>query len=296
MKLYKIAFAFACAVLAQSVSARAEQIPIPTQAEWATQKKTVDLGNGVTLGYSEMGNSEGKPLLLIHGFTDNSRSWSLVVPYLKNRHIFAIDLRGHGKSSAPACCYSTSDFAYDASLFLEKMKIDKADVVGHSLGSMTAQVLAARYPERVGKVVLVSSSLGNTAGGPGSWLWDNVMPLQPPIDPNGKFMTDWYWNPNPVDEAFIKPEREESAAVPLHVWKGVLWAGLVSDLSNASKLVKAPMMILWGDQDQLFDKTAQDGLKAAFPDARFEEFKGYGHNMFWEQPQKAGELIENFLK
>ncbi len=46
-------------------------------------KKSVELPNGVTLAYAEMGDSEGKPLLLIHGYTDNSRSWSLVAPYLK---------------------------------------------------------------------------------------------------------------------------------------------------------------------------------------------------------------------
>lgn len=273
----------------------AAEIAVPSQADWAAAKKTVELPNGVTLAYSEMGNSEGEPLLLIHGYTDNSRSWSLVAPYLKNRHIYAIDLRGHGKSSAPECCYAYTDFAYDAYLFLKAMKIERADVVGHSLGSLTAQVLAAEYPEKVDKVVLVSSTT-DTGGGPGTWLWDNIMPLQPPIDPNGKFMMDWYWNPNPVDESFIKPEREESAAVPIHVWKGVLWGTTTGDLSNISKLIKAPVMIFWGDQDQLFDASHQQKLKAAFPQARYETFKGFGHNMFWEQPQRAAELIDTFLK
>ncbi|WKL27786.1 alpha/beta fold hydrolase (plasmid) [Sinorhizobium meliloti] len=95
----------------------ATEIPVPTQTEWAAAKKTVDLPNGIKLAYSEMGNVEGKPLLLIHGYTDNSRSWSLVAPYLKNHHIYAIDLRGHGKSSAPECCYTYLDFANDAFLF-----------------------------------------------------------------------------------------------------------------------------------------------------------------------------------
>lgn len=295
MKKHLLELGLAFGLLISPVQVLAEQIAVPSQAEWAAAKKSVDLPNGVTLAYSEMGDTDGEPLLLIHGYTDNSRSWSLVAPHLASRHIYAIDLRGHGKSSAPQCCYGYSDLANDAYLFLDAMKIDKADVVGHSLGSITAQVLAAQHPEKVDKIVLVSSTV-STRGGPGSWLWDNIMPLEPPIDPNGKFMMDWYWNPNPVDESFIKPEREESAAVPIHVWKGVLWGTTLGDLSKISQLVKAPVMIFWGDQDQLFDAGHQNALRQAYPDARYETFTGAGHNMFWEQPQKSAELIEAFLK
>ena len=121
------------------------------------------------------------------------------------------------------------------------------------------------------------------------------MPLKAPIDPNGKFMTDWYWNPNPVDPDYIDRERAESAATPIHVWHGVLWDLAISDLTPIAGQVKAPVLILWGDQDQLFDTTHQDGLKKAFPTAQFEAFAGAGHNMFWEFPEKAAGLIGAFL-
>ena len=197
-----------------------------------------------------MGNSDGPPMLLIHGYTDNSRSWSLLAPYLKAHRLLAIDLRGHGKSDAPQCCYGYADLANDAALFLDAMGIAKADVIGHSLGSLTAQLLAAQHPEKVDRLVLISSTTG-FGGGPGSWLWDNIMPLTPPIDPNGQFMKDWYTNPNPVDEDFITRERAESAAVPIHVWHGVLWATVIDDLTLVAPLVKAPVLVLWGEKDQL---------------------------------------------
>lgn len=295
MKKAFYAASLAVSLLLTPYMASAEVKPVPSQAEWAYQKKTVKLPNGIEMGYSEMGNTEGQPLLLIHGFTDNSRSWSLVAPYLKDYHIFAIDLRGHGVSSAPNCCYTPSDFANDTYLFLEEMKLDKVNVVGHSLGSLTAQMLAATHPDKVKKVVLVSSTV-RIGMGPGSWLWDNIMPLQPPIDPEGKFMINWYWNPNPVDPTFIKAERHESAKVPLQVWKGVMWGTLPMDLTDVAKVIKAPVMILWGDQDQLFDQPRQDALKAAYPNAKYEVFKGAGHNMFWERPEHAAELIDEFLK
>lgn len=284
----------AAAFAAIAFGAQAEEIPIPSQAEWADAKKTVELPNGLAIAYVEMGNSEGPPTLLIHGYTDNSRSWSLLAPHLKQRRLLAIDLRGHGKSEAPQCCYGYDEFANDAALFLEAVGIEKADVIGHSLGSMTAQLLAAQHPDKVGKLVLISSTTA-VGGGPGSWLWDNVLTLKAPIDPESQFMKDWYWNPNPVDEDFITRERSESAATPIHVWHGVLWGTVIGDLTLVAPTVKAPVLILWGDQDSLFDAVHQDKLRKAYPQAQFEAFAGAGHNMFWEFPEKAAGLIETFL-
>lgn len=282
------------AVVVLALPAHADEIPVPSQAEWSGTKKAIELASGVTLAYVELGDPDGKPTLLIHGYTDNSRSWSLLAPYLKGRHLFAIDLRGHGKSSAPDCCYAVTDFANDAYLFLQAKGIEKADVIGHSLGSLTAQMLAAQHPDKVNKIVLISSTTFVGAG-PGSWLWDNVMPLTAPIDPNSKFMIDWYWNPNPVTPDFIDRERTESAEVPIQVWHGVLWGLSTVDLRPIEPLIKAPVLILWGDQDQLFDAKHQDGLKTAFPAAQHETFAGAGHNMFWEFPEKVGSIVNAFL-
>ena len=269
-------------------------MPVPTQAGWADAKKMVRLANGVSLAYVEMGDTDGKPTLLIHGYTDNSRSWSLIAPYLKDRRLLAIDLRGHGRSDAPQCCYGYADFANDAALFLDAMGIARADVIGHSLGSLTAQLLAAQHPDKVDQLVLISSTTA-IGGGPGSWLWDNIMPLQPPIDPNGQFMKDWYANPNPVDDDFLTREREESAAVPIHVWKGVLWGTAINDLTLVAPLVKAPILVLWGEKDGLFDLSHQEKLEKAYPDATFEVFRDGGHNMFWEFPKETAGIIRKYL-
>lgn len=68
-------------------AASAAELPIPSQADWAGAKKSVKLANGLSLAYVEMGDPDGKPTLLIHGYTDNSRSWSLMAPYLKGRRL-----------------------------------------------------------------------------------------------------------------------------------------------------------------------------------------------------------------
>lgn len=274
--------------------AQATELPVPNQVEWADAKKTVKLPNGLSLAYVEMGSSEGKPTLLIHGYTDNSRSWSLMAPYLKGRRLIAVDLRGHGRSDAPNCCYAYSDFADDAALFLDTVGVAKADVIGHSLGSLTGQLLAAQHPGKVDRLVLISSTTA-VGSGPGSWLWDNIMPLKPPIDPDSQFMKDWYANPNPVDEDFLARERSESAATPIQVWRGVLWGTATGDLTSVAPLVKAPVLVVWGDKDPLFDLSHQEKLEKAYPDAEFETFQGAGHNMLWEFPEETAKVISSFL-
>ena len=285
-------FALATGLIA-AVAAQAEPT-VPTQADWNAARQTIATADDLTLAYVELGTGEGTPLILLHGYTDNSRSWSLPAPYLGDRPIYALDLRGHGASDAPACCYGLDSLAHDVVAFMDAKGIEKADLVGHSLGSMTAAVVAATEPDRVNKLVLVSSAL-HASKGASDWLWDNVPGLQHPIDPNSQFMLDWYANPTPVDEDFLTRERAESAERPQQVWQGVLTALTMTDWTDLAPRIEAPTLILWGDQDGFFGAPEQEALRAALPEARFETFEGLGHNMFWEQPEKAGTTIAGFL-
>ena len=281
------------AALFASPAAMAES-PVPSQEAWAEAKERAPAGTGVELAYVRMGAAEGKPLVLIHGYSDNSRSWSLLAPHLADRPLYAIDLRGHGQSDAPVCCYGVDTLAADVAGLMETLEIERADVIGHSLGAITAGVLAATRPEKVDRLVLVSAAL-NVDAGPGSWLWENVRALSEPIDPAGAFMADWYWNPNPVDAAFLDREIVESAAMPVHAWNGVLEGLAILDWTPLAAAIEAPTLILWGDEDGLFDVDSQERLRTALPRARFEAFEGFGHNMFWETPEQAASVINAFL-
>jgi pimeloyl-ACP methyl ester carboxylesterase len=108
-------------------------------------------------------------------------------------------------------------------------------------------------------------------------------------------MLDWYWNPNPVPADFIDRERAESAATPKQVWTGVLDALTLTDWSPYAPRITAPTLILWGDQDSLFDAATQHHIKTLLPNARHETFAGFGHNMFWETPSTVGPMIAGFL-
>lgn len=270
---------------------------IPSQATWSFAKRQIALPNGQSLAVVEVGDPALPPVLLVHGYTDNSRSFSLLAPHLADSfRLLAVDLRGHGASSAPECCYALTELAYDLHLMLDVLQIERASLVGHSLGSMVGQVFAARWPERLDRLVLIASapSMSEVAARDG-WLWERIHALEAPIDPAAEFMQDWYANPNPVDPEFLEREIAESAAVPTHVWRGILYELEITEFGRVLAGIEAPTLILWGEEDGFFDEADQDELRAALPEAEFRAFPGLGHNPHWEDPAAVGAAIGAFL-
>lgn len=125
-------------------------------------KKSIALPNGESLAYIDTGKHSGRAVVLIHGYTDNARDWVPMRPYLSKRYrLILVDIRGHGQSGKPECCYTRFDYAYDITLLLDALGVRKADIVGHSLGSIIAQTFAEYWPERTQHIVLISSTGGS---------------------------------------------------------------------------------------------------------------------------------------
>lgn len=288
-------FVFASLGGGNTIAASPASISID-QASWNSLKTEVRLPNGIRLAYVELGDPKGEPLLLLHGYTDSSRSWSLVAPYLKDFRLLIPDQRGHGAADAPACCYSMSAYAEDARLFLDALGVDRAHVAGHSMGSMVAMAMAAEYPERVSSIVLV----GSTALAPvkrGDWLFDQTAALRAPLDPSSQFLRDWHPanQPTPVDPAFAKAVFGELLAIPLHVWRGVMRELAHLSAGRHSADVRAPVLILSGGKDPLFPAEHHASLLKAFPGARAQVFPELGHNPNWEQPEAVAAAMIRFL-
>ena len=68
------------------------ETPVPAQADWVAARKFATTADGLTLSYVEAGNPDGPPLVLLHGYSDNSRSWSLLAPLLVDRRLIMLDL------------------------------------------------------------------------------------------------------------------------------------------------------------------------------------------------------------
>jgi pimeloyl-ACP methyl ester carboxylesterase len=272
--------------------------------EFDGRKRLAHLENGESLAYIDMGNPAGAPVVLIHGYTDNARDWVPMLPYVsKDFRLILIDLRGHGKSSKPDCCYTRFDFAYDIVLLLDQLKIRRADVVGHSLGSIVAQTLAEDWPQRIDRVVLISSTGGSSPGArkkaPAFDFASQIRLLEEPIEPDSPFMIAWWDSPTPVDAEFIRRERVDSAAIPLRVWLAILDQSLAGnryeDLQSSLPRLRAPTLLIWGSKDPIMEEPVRVTLRRGLPKAQVKIFDGLGHNPFWEQPGALAQTINDFL-
>ena len=267
-------------------------------------RKQVALPNGISLAYVDIGPRDAPVVLLIHGYTSNARGWVPLLPHLdRSRRYLIPDLRGHGQSSKPDCCYDRTTFAYDLRLLLDTLHVERVDVVGTSLGSLIAQAFAANWPERTRGLVLQSSS-----GGPltacesepaGAAVFDfrsAILALQDPIDPESQFMIAWYASTVPVDAEFLRRQRRDAAAIPVRVWLAILDQGLnLRDLQADLQRIRAPTLLIWGGKDNLFGARDRCSLRAALPQAEVRLFEGLGHNAYWEDPQAVASVINPFL-
>jgi pimeloyl-ACP methyl ester carboxylesterase len=293
-----------CVLLVPELAAATAAPAAPARIDldaFEAMKKSVTLADGETLAYLTMGDPAGTPVVLIHGYTDSARDWVPLAPYLSPRlRLILVDIRGHGRSGKPECCYTRFDFAYDIKLLLDALHIERADIVGHSLGSIIAQTFAEVWPERTGRTVLISSSGGRRAGGsPHKPKFDYaaaIRELKEPLDPESKFMIEWWSSPTPVDPDFVRRQRQDAAAIPLRVWLAILDQGLTdTDLQRTLPRLKAPALLIWGSADPLMEEEVRQTLREALPQAEVKIFPGLGHNPFWEEPAQCATVINEFL-
>lgn len=282
--------------VAAGEASQASPAPID-QAGWAARKRRVRLPNGIELAYVELGNPNGRPVLLLHGYTDTSRVWSIVAPWLADHRLIIPDQRGHGASSAPDCCYALSDLANDARLLLDALDVDRTSIVGSSMGSMVAQVFAAEYPDRVDRIVLA----GSTALAPvtrGDWLWTNTSRLRTPISANVEFLREFSpsASPTPVDPVFVRYFDAEMAAVAPHVWRSVPRELLDVPIGRYAPDIRADVVILSGGRDPLFPPEHHRALVQAYPRAQAHVFPDLGHNLVVERPHEVGPVLAGFLR
>jgi 3-oxoadipate enol-lactonase len=112
--------------------------------------------NEINMYYEQHGS--GEPLICIPGFTADHTVWKSIIPYLQNDFQLTIfDNRGAGQSDAPEAPYSIIDMANDTIALMDELGIERAHIMGNSMGSSIAMAVAALYPHRVKKLILCNA-------------------------------------------------------------------------------------------------------------------------------------------
>lgn len=284
---------FILLLLTSGASAQQKEKPNFTPAS----VKSITLRTGVKLQYVEQGNATGTPIILLHGYTDSWRSFELALPHLpKTVHAFALSQRGHGDSGHPASGYRPSDFSADVAAFMDALKLKRAVVVGHSMGSQVALRFVLDHPERASGLLLVGAFKTVRGHAGVKELWDTtISKMVDPID--SEFVREFQKSTlhKPIPAAFLDAAVQESAKVPARVWRSALAGLMETDFSSEFTRIKLPTLIVWGDQDLFCSRKDQDFLATTIKGAKLLIYSGTGHAPHWEEPERFAADLTSFV-
>jgi pimeloyl-ACP methyl ester carboxylesterase len=251
-------------------------------------------------------HGEGKPLVLIQGLGLDSSAWLYQIPVLSQQHqVICFDNRGIGRTDAPATPYSTDQMAEDVISLLDALAIQHADILGFSLGGCIAQALALNYPERVNRLILVSTAAqfpAITLQVLQVWLTMLQEIHSDSMNPETRLRAQLAWV---FSNAFFQNSQQVEALVhdslnypyqpTVAGFSGQVAACVAHNLLKQLHQITAPTRVLVGAADLLTPVELAETLSAALPNAELQIIAGAGHNFFWEMPAAFNQSILDFL-
>jgi pimeloyl-ACP methyl ester carboxylesterase len=260
--------------------------------------------NGINLYYEASG--QGEPLVLIAGLGYNNWMWHKMAPGLAEHfRVITFDNRGTGESDKPAGAYTAQLLAADTIALMDALGIEKAHIMGHSMGGFIAQALALGYPERVAKLILSATNFGG--------------PRHVPITPEAmQVLTDLTGDPIErlrrgivISCAPGFAERQPQALEewvayrvqhPLHIagYQSQLSVGLsllpeAASFEHRLSEITAPTLILFGEHDRVVPPANADLLAGKIAEARIQILPNAGHFFPFETPEAANRSVIEFL-
>ena len=243
---------------------------------------------------------QGKPtVVFVHGAGLDHSWWGLQSRYFgyHGYNVLALDLPGHGRSEGPALA-TIEELADWVFAFLDELKIEKASIVGHSMGSLVALECAARYPERVERIALVATAYpmkvsegfldAARRNDPSAYDMETIWGHAPQVPFGG--------NPNPGMWMYGDTLARLSRLAP-----GVLYSGLkacnayAAGLESAAK-VTCPVLFVLGARDMMTPPRAAQALQEALKNAKSVRVANSGHSLMAEAPDATLDALIDFLR
>jgi pimeloyl-ACP methyl ester carboxylesterase len=267
------------------------------------------VGNGATI-HVRYGGS-GPAVVLLHGYGETGDMWApLAVELARDHMVIVPDLRGLGLSSKPVGGFDKKTQAEDVATVLAALEVRQADVVAHDIGNMVAFQFAARYPERIGRLVLIDAPV------PGVGPWDEILKnpllwhfrfggpdMERLVAGRERIYLDRFWN-----EFSASPARFSEAArrhyATLYALPGAMHSGFAQfaafdqdAIDNRAFLaggrLKLPILALGGEKS--FGPMMATVMRAGGEDVTEGIVPDSGHWIMEENPQATTRLVRDFL-
>ena len=254
--------------------------------------------------YEVHGEASGSPLLLIMGMGGSCRGWlALQVPDFAPRHRTVIyDHRGVGESGDPGGPFSSADLADDAAALLDALAIERAHALGVFMGGMVAQELALRHPSRVDRLVLV-----------GCWAradakrrmllekWQGMVAHGNPLEIVAKERMLWTLSDETLEQTdlvhpMLQGYLRERFPLTDDTFVRQCDACLGHDTSDRLGQIRAPALVICGQQDQLAPPKFSRELADGIPGAHLVTIPGAAHLVMAEAAKRFDQVVLQFLE
>jgi pimeloyl-ACP methyl ester carboxylesterase len=257
---------------------------------------------------------EGPAILLIHGITGSSQTWEEVIPALAERHtVIAPDLLGHGESAKPRGDYSLGAYASGLRDLLIALGLEQATVVGHSLGGGVAMQFAYQFPERIDRLVLVSSGglgqevslLLRSAALPAA---EYVLPLlcAEPLRNAGGAVARFFgrvglrpsYDLEEMARGFASLGDMETRPAFIHTVRGIIDVSgqRVSARDRLYLAAEVPTLLIWGERDRMIPAAHGAAAHESMPGSRYLLYERAGHFPHRDEPRRFADDLLEFME
>lgn len=255
---------------------------------------------------------EGEPVLLLHGYAQNSHMWRPLIAELAKTHlVIAPDLRGFGASDKPETGYDKKTMAQDIHALATSLGLSSAAVVGHDIGLMVAYAYAAQYPGEVNHIALMDAFLPGVGDWTHVWLlrdlWHFHFYGKTPlalVEGRERIYFEHFWNDFAADPAKSVSEADRQFYAAAYAQPGAMRAGFevfrsfegdARDFAGfAATKLKMPMLVLTGEKASGEFLIAQGRLVAESVEGVV--VKGSGHWLIDEAPDQTIPALLAFLR
>ncbi|GJL65182.1 MAG: putative hydrolase YugF [Nitrospirales bacterium] len=266
--------------------------------------------DGHQIAYIEIGS--GPPLILIHGLGGAMWNWEHQQFALSSHYrVITVDLLGSGMSAKPDITYSPSKLTTFFLQFMNALEIDKATLLGNSMGAGLAMATALTEPHRVQSLILISGFPQTLNGTIHSPLYQRFLEHRPPLWLAkignwlaGRWATKQVLEEILYDVALLTPlivERSYQNRIQTDVLTPIY--SLMEHMDEWEhhygvrlQEILQPTLILWGEEDQVFQPAVGQHLHELIPQTTWHLIPKAGHLLQWEKPEQVNAYIQEFLQ
>lgn len=247
--------------------------------------------DGLRLHYDETGPEDAPPVVLMHGWgCDHTTVRSIAAALEHGLRVYNLDLPGHGLSSEPPSAWGVGEYTDLVEKFCKQLGIDRPIVIGHSYGGRIGLLMASRTP--LSKMILVDAAGIKPRRKPKYYIKvysfkaaKHLLPIILGKKRGAAIIDRWRGKAGSADYRNSSP-----------VMRAVMSRSVNQDLKHVMPLIKAPTLLVWGENDTATPLSDAKYMEKHIPDAGLVAFPDAGHYSFLDNPMGFRAVIREFLK